>query len=70
MRKIVLLLALSIIAFSTPFLSHVLLPLAGAQAPTAPGAGHGFALRGDPGFDEASAVQAERRVFAILDALG
>jgi carboxymethylenebutenolidase len=35
-----------------------------------PGAGHGFALRGDPGFDEASAAQAERRVFAILDALG
>jgi carboxymethylenebutenolidase len=35
-----------------------------------PGARHGFALRGDPGFDEASAAQAERRVFAILDALG
>lgn len=34
-----------------------------------PGAGHGFALRGDPGFDEVSAAQAERRVFAILDAL-
>jgi dienelactone hydrolase len=34
-----------------------------------PGAGHGFALRGEPGFDEAAAAQAERRVFAILDAL-
>jgi carboxymethylenebutenolidase len=34
-----------------------------------PGARHGFALHGDPGFDEASAAQAERRVFAILDAL-
>ena len=35
-----------------------------------PSAGHGFALRGDPGFDAASAAQAERRVFAVLDALG
>lgn len=34
-----------------------------------PAARAGFALRGDPGFDETSAQQAERRVFAVLDAL-
>jgi dienelactone hydrolase len=35
-----------------------------------PGVGHGFALRGDAGYDEPAALQAERRVFAILDGLG
>lgn len=34
-----------------------------------PGARQGFALRGDPGYDETAAAQAERRVFAVLDAL-
>jgi dienelactone hydrolase len=34
-----------------------------------PGARRGFAMRGDPHFDEADAAQAERRVFAVLDAL-
>jgi carboxymethylenebutenolidase len=34
-----------------------------------PGAGHGFALREDAGFHEAAALDAERRVFAFLDAL-
>jgi dienelactone hydrolase len=35
-----------------------------------PGARDGFALRGDPNYDEASALAAERRVFAVLDGLG
>jgi dienelactone hydrolase len=35
-----------------------------------PGVGQGFAMRGDAGYDEAAALQAERRVFAILDGLG
>jgi dienelactone hydrolase len=34
-----------------------------------PGVGQGFALRGDAGYDETTALQAERRVFAILDGL-
>ena len=34
-----------------------------------PGAGCGFALRGDAGYDETAAVQAEGRVFAVLDGL-
>lgn len=34
-----------------------------------PGVGHGFALDGDPGYDETAALQAERRVFAVLDGL-
>lgn len=34
-----------------------------------PGARQGFALRGDASFDADAAAQAERRVFAILDAL-
>jgi carboxymethylenebutenolidase len=34
-----------------------------------PGAGHGFAMREDAGFNEFAALQAERRVFAFLDAL-
>lgn len=34
-----------------------------------PKVGHGFALRGDPGYDEAAARDAERRVFSFLDAL-
>lgn len=35
-----------------------------------PGARHGFALIGDPNYDEASALAAEARVFAVLDRLG
>lgn len=35
-----------------------------------PGVGHGFALSDHPGYDEAAALQAERRVFAVLDGLG
>jgi dienelactone hydrolase len=35
-----------------------------------PGARDGFALRDDPNYDEASALAAERRVFAVLDRLG
>jgi carboxymethylenebutenolidase len=34
-----------------------------------PGAGRGFAMREDAGFNEFAALQAERRVFAFLDAL-
>jgi carboxymethylenebutenolidase len=34
-----------------------------------PGAGHGFAMREDAGFNEPAAHEAERRVFAFLDAL-
>jgi carboxymethylenebutenolidase len=34
-----------------------------------PGVGHGFALRDDPNYDEAAALAAERRVFAVLDGL-
>lgn len=34
-----------------------------------PGAQHGFALVGAPGYDETAALQAERRVFAVLDRL-
>ena len=34
-----------------------------------PGAGHGFAMREDACFDEPAALDAERRVFAFLDAL-
>jgi dienelactone hydrolase len=34
-----------------------------------PGVGRGFALRDDAGYDEAAALAAERRVFAILDGL-
>ncbi len=34
-----------------------------------PGAKHGFALIGEPGYDEAAALQAEGRVFAVLDRL-
>jgi carboxymethylenebutenolidase len=34
-----------------------------------PGVGHGFALRGHAGYDEAAAIAAEQRVFAILDTL-
>ncbi len=34
-----------------------------------PGVGHGFAMREDTGFSEFAALQAERRVFAFLDAL-
>ncbi|HEY5349268.1 MAG TPA: dienelactone hydrolase family protein [Candidatus Lustribacter sp.] len=34
-----------------------------------PGAQHGFALIGAPGYDEIAALQAERRVFAVLDRL-
>ncbi len=34
-----------------------------------PGAGHGFALREDAGYNEFAALQAERRVFAFLDGL-
>jgi dienelactone hydrolase len=34
-----------------------------------PGVRHGFALVGDPNYDEAAALAAERRVFAILDRL-
>jgi carboxymethylenebutenolidase len=35
-----------------------------------PGARHGFALLDDPNYDEAAALAAERRVFAVLDRLG
>lgn len=34
-----------------------------------PNVGHGFALRGDPGYDEIAARDAERRVFSFLDGL-
>lgn len=34
-----------------------------------PGVGNGFALRGHAAFDEAAALAAEQRVFAVLDAL-
>jgi len=34
-----------------------------------PGVRHGFALLGDPNYDEAAALAAERRVFAVLDRL-
>jgi carboxymethylenebutenolidase len=34
-----------------------------------PGAPAGFALREDPAYDETPALQAERRVFAVLDGL-
>jgi carboxymethylenebutenolidase len=34
-----------------------------------PAAGHGFAMREDAGFNEPAALEAERRVFAFLDAL-
>ena len=34
-----------------------------------PGAGAGFALREDAGYNETAALQAERRVFAVLDSL-
>jgi len=34
-----------------------------------PGVGHGFARRTDAGYDETAALQAERRVFAVLDGL-
>jgi carboxymethylenebutenolidase len=34
-----------------------------------PGVGQGFALLDDPNYDEAAALAAERRVFAVLDAL-
>ncbi|HEV8019873.1 MAG TPA: dienelactone hydrolase family protein [Candidatus Lustribacter sp.] len=35
-----------------------------------PNVGHGFALRGDPGYDESAAQDAERRVFSFLESLG
>jgi dienelactone hydrolase len=35
-----------------------------------PGVRHGFALLDDPNYDEAAALAAERRVFAVLDGLG
>lgn len=34
-----------------------------------PQVGHGFALRGCPGYDESAARDAERRVFSFLDGL-